>query len=277
MKGAGQFVRPLVFGAAQRFSDLVFRRRGAAGNVAAVAKRTKKPVRKKQPARRPFRPVRTALRYGLIAVSGAFVLLVALILLFRVVNPPTTHTIRAESRRLGAVDWQWVPIANVAPATVRAVVAAEDANFCGHWGFDMAAIRAALDDGASRGASTISQQTVKNVFLWQGRSWPRKALEAVLTPMVEAMWPKRRILEVYLNVAEFGEGVFGIEAASHHYFRVPPADLTAAQGARLAVLLPNPKQRDPAQLPQWLRKHAGRVQDGAETIKADGRASCFES
>jgi monofunctional biosynthetic peptidoglycan transglycosylase len=112
----------------------------------------------------------------------------------------------------------------------RSAVAAEDANFCNHWGFDMAAIREAIDEGSNRGASTISQQVVKNVFLWHGRSWVRKAMEAVLTPVVELVWSKQRILEVYLNVAEFGEGVFGVQAAAQHYFGVDAKDLTARAG-----------------------------------------------
>jgi len=167
-------------------------------------------------------------------------------------------------------------MAEIAPVMARAAVAAEDANFCDHWGFDMAAIRAALKAGANRGGSTITQQTAKNVFLWQGRNWLRKALEAVITPMIEAFWTKRRILEVYLNVAEFGQGVFGIEAASYHYFKVLPADLSPAQASALAVVLPNPKRRDAANLTPWLRARARKVRDGAATILADGRASCFE-
>jgi monofunctional biosynthetic peptidoglycan transglycosylase len=158
----------------------------------------------------------------------------------------------------------------------RAAVAAEDANFCRHWGFDMGAIRTAIAEGSGRGASTISQQTVKNVFLWQGRSWLRKALEAVLTLLVEAVWTKRRILVVYLNVAEFGEGVFGVEAAARHYFGISAAELTPTQAARLAVVLPNPKVRNPASLNQTLRRRAARIADGAETIRVDGRADCFE-
>lgn len=200
-----------------------------------------------------------------------------LVVLFRFVNPPTTHTIWTADRYLGGVKQDWVPLDQIAPATVRAVVAAEDANFCQHWGFDMAAIRDALEDGANRGASTISQQTVKNVFLWQGRSWPRKAMEGVLTPLVEAVWPKRRILEVYLNVAEFGEGVFGVEAAARHYFGVSAAKLTAKQGASLAVVLPNPKARNAAKLSGWMARRATQLVDGAATIRADGRAACFDS
>ncbi|MBK1635297.1 monofunctional biosynthetic peptidoglycan transglycosylase [Rhodovulum adriaticum] len=193
-----------------------------------------------------------------------------------VLNPPITYTIWSERHRLGSVDREWVPIENVAPVMRRAVVAAEDANFCLHWGFDMAAIRAAIAAEGRFGASTITQQTVKNVYLWQGRSWPRKALEAVLTPLVEIAWTKRRILEIYLNVAEFDEGVFGIDAAAYHYFRTTPAKLTAAQAAALAVVLPDPKDRDAARLTPALERRARLVRDGAATIRADGRAACFD-
>ncbi|HDR27680.1 monofunctional biosynthetic peptidoglycan transglycosylase, partial [Rhodovulum sp.] len=165
-----------------------------------------------------------------------------------VLNPPVTWTMWTEARRLGGIEHRWVAIEDVSPAMRRAVVAAEDANFCLHWGFDMRAIRGALEAGGRYGASTISQQTVKNVYLWQSRSWPRKALEAVLTPLVELTWSKRRILEVYLNVAEFGEGVFGVDAAARHYFGVPPDRLSAAQAAALAVMLPAPKTRNAARL-----------------------------
>jgi monofunctional biosynthetic peptidoglycan transglycosylase len=208
--------------------------------------------------------------------AGTVALVLGLVLLFAVVNPPVTHTIWAEGRRLGGVERQWVAGDAIAPVMFRAVVAAEDANFCRHWGFDMGAIRTAIAEGAERGASTISQQTVKNVFLWQGRSWLRKALEAALTPLVEAVWTKRRILVVYLNVAEFGEGIFGIEAAARHYYGIPAAQLSPAQAARLAVVLPNPKARNPTALSQTLRRRAARIADGAETIRADGRAACFE-
>jgi monofunctional biosynthetic peptidoglycan transglycosylase len=117
---------------------------------------------------------------------------------------------------------------------------------------------------------------VKNVFLWQDRSWLRKALEAALTPVVELIWTKRRVLEVYLNVAEFGEGVFGVQAAAQHYFGVDAKDLTAVQAARLAAVLPNPKERNPAKPSDFVRKKARQVLSGAETIAADGRSACFE-
>lgn len=193
------------------------------------------------------------------------------------IDPPTTLYMASENRRLDGIDHQWVDMSEIAPVMARSVVAAEDANFCLHWGFDMAAIRDALEDGTGRGASTISQQVVKNAYLWQGRNWPRKAMEAVITPVVEMVWSKRRILEVYLNVAEFGEGVFGVEAAAHIYFRVGPDQLTAMQAARLAAVLPSPKKRSAAKPSKFVAKRARAIADGAATIKADGRSACFES
>jgi len=198
-----------------------------------------------------------------------------MIALFAVVNPPTTPYMFAEARRQGGVEQDWVVMADIAPVMGRSVVASEDANFCLHWGFDMKAIRLALEDGAGRGASTITQQVVKNVFLWQGRSWLRKALEAMMTPVVEAVWSKHRILEVYLNVAEFGRGVFGVEAAAQHYFGVSAAKLTPMQAARLAAVLPDPKGRSASKPSAFVRRRAQAVADGAATIEADGRAACF--
>jgi len=198
------------------------------------------------------------------------------VVFYNFVNPPTTPYIWSEARRLGGVDRMWVPIEEIAPVMARSVVAAEDANFCNHWGFDMAAIRAAIDSGGNRGASTISQQVVKNTYLWQGRSWTRKALEALMTPLVEAIWTKRRILEVYLNVAEFDEGVFGVEAAARHYFGVGPEALTPTQAARLAAVLPNPKGRSASKPTAFIRKRTRAIISGAATIRADGRSACFE-
>jgi monofunctional glycosyltransferase len=219
---------------------------------------------------------RRAARWLARATAVAFLAVVALIVLFAVVPPPHGPYMRAEAARLGGIDRDWVAIADVSPHLPRALVAAEDANFCLHWGFDMDAIRSVIAEGGTRGASTLSQQTVKNVFLWQGRSWSRKALEAMLTPLVELVWPKRRILEVYLNVAEFGEGVFGAEAAARHHFGVPASALTLDQAARLAAVLPAPKARSPLADSAFLRRRAAAIADGAETIRRDGRAACFE-
>jgi monofunctional biosynthetic peptidoglycan transglycosylase len=213
-----------------------------------------------------------ALRALAALVAGLALLVIA----FAFVRPPGTLTMLGERMRLGPIQQTWVPMESIAPVAARAVVAAEDANFCRHWGFDMDAIRLAIDEGGRRGASTITQQTVKNVFLWQGRSWPRKALEAAITPMVEAVWTKRRILEVYLNVAEMGEGVFGIDAAARHWFGVPASDLTGPQAARIAAILPAPGDRSPADPSDFVRRRAAQILDGAETIRRDGRAACFE-
>ncbi len=223
-----------------------------------------------------MRPLRRGLRLVGRVLMGVAGLFLALILIFAVVPPPINFYQLQESIRLGGIEKDWVSMDEIAPVMARSVVAAEDANFCLHWGFDMGAIRAALDEGSGRGASTLTQQTVKNVFLWQGRNWLRKAAEAVLTPLVELVWTKRRVLTVYLNVAEFGEGVFGVQAAAQHYFGVDAKDLTAVQAARLAAVLPDPKDRDAARPGPLVRRRAGQILDGAETILADGRATCFE-
>ena len=199
-----------------------------------------------------------------------------LILLFSFLPPPGNIYQWQESWRLGGIKRIWVNFDDIAPEMARSVVAAEDANFCLHWGFDMAAIREAIDSGGQRGASTISQQVVKNVFLWQNRSWVRKAMEAALTPVVELVWSKQRILEMYLNQAEFAEGVFGVQAAAQTLFGVDARDLTPTQAARLAAVLPNPKEYSATKPGSYVRNRARQITSGADTIKADGRAACFE-
>lgn len=216
-------------------------------------------------------------RWVLRGLLGLGLAVAVLVLLFSVINPPTTLTMLSEGWRLDRpVRQDWVPIENIAPVMARSAVAAEDANFCLHWGFDVTAIRAAIEEGGSRGASTISQQVVKNVFLWQGRSWVRKVLEAAITPMVELVWSKRRILEVYLNVAEMGEGTFGVKAAAQQAFGVTPDKLSARQAARLAAVLPAPKTRSAGTPSAGVRKRSAQIMDGAATIRADGRDDCFE-
>lgn len=210
---------------------------------------------------------RWAIWIGLRAVLVAILLVVAL----AVINPPTTITILQQSRDLTIKPRGWTPLDAVAPVMARSVVAAEDANFCTHWGFDMNEIRRVIAAGGRGGASTLTQQTVKNVYLWQGRSWIRKLLEAGLTPLVEAVWTKRRILEVYLNVAEFGPGVFGIRAAAAHHFHTTPDRLSSVQAARLAAVLPAPKSRGTAA--SSARSRA--IASGAATIARDGRDKCF--
>ena len=227
--------------------------------------------------RLPRHPFRWVIWQGVRVLSVVFVISVFLTILGTVVNPFTTIYMSQESRRLGGVDYQWVPLEEIAPVMARSVVAAEDANFCLHWGFDVEAIKDAIEEGSNRGASTLTQQTVKNVYLWHGRNYTRKTLEAMGTLLVEAIWSKRRIIEVYLNVAEFDEGVFGVEAAARHYFGVGPEQLSAVQAARLAAILPAPKTRSAGKPTPYVRKRAAQIRDGAATIRADGRAACFES
>lgn len=210
---------------------------------------------------------------GLLAVLALAVLW---IVAYAVINPPTTIYMLQESKRLDGIRREWRDFEEISPHMPRAIVAAEDANFCKHWGFDMSAIRDALEEGGKRGASTVSQQTVKNVFLWHGRNYLRKAMEAGLTPIMEAIWSKQRILEVYMNVAEFDEGVFGVAAAAPWYFGVDAKDLTARQAAALAAVLPNPKARSAKRPTPFLQRRARQIRSGAETIRQDGRSACFE-
>jgi monofunctional glycosyltransferase len=183
--------------------------------------------------------------------------------------PPTTAFIWAQGRGEKACDpvaYRWVPAARIPDHVALAVVAAEDQRFWFHSGFDIESIREALGDwavrGRVRGASTISQQVVKNLFLWNGRSWVRKALEAYLTIFVELLWPKHRILEMYLNVAQVGRCTFGIEAGSQQFFGKSVQNLTRREAALLAAVLPNPVRRR-AEAPSI------HVQRRAENILAD--------
>ena len=204
------------------------------------------------------------------------VLTLLVLTLMTVVNPPTTPYMMSERARIGGLERDWVDLYQIAPVMARAAVAAEDANFSRHWGLDLAAIRSAMGTGGARGGSTISQQVVKNVFLWHGRSYIRKSLEAVLTPAMEAVWSKRRILEVYLNVAEFDEGVFGIEAAAQHYFGIPASALSPQEAGLLAAMLPAPKSRSASEPSAEVRARAAEITDGAAYLARIGGAGCFD-
>ncbi|MER2507679.1 MAG: monofunctional biosynthetic peptidoglycan transglycosylase [Amaricoccus sp.] len=214
-----------------------------------------------------------ALRRGLMLAALVAILLV---LLFRWVNPPINYLMAREWIRLGGIERSWVPIRSMADGLPLSAAAAEDANFCRHAGFDLDGIRDALGDRSRvRGASTISQQVAKNVFLWPGRSWLRKGLEAGFTVLIELSWPKRRIMEVYLNVAEFGEGVFGVEAAARHYFKTGADEIGPRSAARLMAVLPAPRDRSPVSGSGYIQRRGAAIQRGAETIRQDGRAACF--
>ena len=204
------------------------------------------------------------LRRRFVAVALAFVLaplavtLAALVLL-RWVPPPTTMFMLGWHLRHGQTPAQhWVPRSRISRSLALAVVAAEDQRFPYHAGFDFDAIENALRErrqtGRVRGASTITQQVAKNLFLWPGRSWIRKALEAGLTVGIEWAWPKRRILEVYLNIAQFGDGVFGAEAAARWAFQKSAAALDASEAAQLAAVLPDPETLDAGNPSAYVRE-----------------------
>lgn len=195
------------------------------------------------PVARPRPRLLARIAIGVFAVIVA--LPVLLILLFRVVPPPTTTVMMGTALMEGPVAQRWVPLTAISPNLVRAVIASEDGKFCSHWGFDWDAINTALERNAAgsrlRGGSSISQQTAKNLFLTLDRTWFRKGTEAYLTVLIEALWPKRRIMETYLNIVEFGPRRFGAEAAAQGNFGKSAAALSASEAARLATVLPNPR------------------------------------
>jgi monofunctional glycosyltransferase len=191
-------------------------------------------------------------RYG-VAMTLFSVAFVAFVLapvtwaaIYRVIDPPGTLLMMQRAAEGETIRHRPVPISRMSPHIVRAVIAAEDSSFCTHDGFDVEAIQDAVRSNARggrvRGASTISQQTAKNLFLWPARSWLRKGFETYFTALIEFMWPKRRIMEAYLNAAEWGDGVFGIEAAAQARFGVSAEELTPLQAARLAAVLPSPNR-----------------------------------
>ena len=191
--------------------------------------------------------LRTALRYAAYAIVGYFALVLVLIVLFRFVNPPGSMLMLTQALTGTKIERTWVPLGEISPHLVRAVIVSEDGRFCEHSGVDTAAIKEAIERaarGTPRGASTISMQVTKNLFLWNAKSYLRKVIEIPLTLIMELVWPKRRVLEVYLNIAEWGPGVFGAEAAARRHFHKSAARLNERESALLAAVLPNPVVRD---------------------------------
>ena len=228
------------------------------------------PARRKK--RRSSRP---ALRW--IGSLGAVVLLASWlpVVLMRWLEPPVTaFMLQHRSVSGGNYHYQWEDWRALGSAAALAVMAAEDQKFPDHHGFDIAAIQDALvdrlDGQTLRGASTISQQVAKNLFLWPGRSLLRKAMEAWFTALIELSWPKQRILEVYLNIAEFGPGVYGVPAASRRYFAKPASQLTDAEAALLAAVLPNPKELRVQQPTAYLRERQRWIMRHSERLRRYG-------
>lgn len=214
-------------------------------------------------------------RIGLIAaivVGLALIVCVLIVLPWRWLDPPTTSFI--ERARAGGqeIRQRWVEWDDMSPHLPIAVVAAEDQNFPHHRGFDLESIRSVLEKsgGRGRGASTISQQVAKNLYLWPGRSWVRKGLEAHFAALIEMLWPKQRILEVYLNIAEFGPGIYGVGAASEAFFGKTAARLSPREAALLAVVLPSPKRMSPANPSDYVE---GRVEWTLEQMQQLGGPS----
>ncbi len=184
-----------------------------------------------------------------------------LMAIYYLVPPPSTLML-VRWLTLQSAHRDWVPLKAISPNVIRAVIVSEDAKFCTHHGVDWEQLQKVVtdadDDGPSRGASTITMQVTRNLFLWQGRSYIRKGLEIPLALTLDALWPKRRILEVYLNIAEWGDGIFGIEAAAQHHFHHSAKSLSPYEANLLVVSLPNP-----------IKRHAGRPGEGLQGLAAD--------
>jgi monofunctional biosynthetic peptidoglycan transglycosylase len=229
-----------------------------------------------QPAstsRRKARPILiTLLILALLPLGG--------VLIHAVLPPPITLLMARRAMAGEGLDYRWRSLDEISPRLVAAAIAAEDARFCSHRGFDLEAIEQALKANEQgrrmRGGSTISQQTAKNVFLWPGRDWVRKGLEAGYTVLIETVWGKRRIMEVYLNVAEMGPGIYGAEAAAQHWFGKSAADLSSREAARLAAILPSPRRYNAGSPGPYMRRRASRVQAAATTVRNEGLGACVQ-
>ena len=223
-----------------------------------------------------FRRLRTvALRVLLLLVLGPPLV----VGIYKFLPPPITILMIERLIHGHGMDHRWVSINQITPAMTRAVVASEDANFCNHNGFDLHAIDAALKHNEARpskvrGGSTISQQTAKNVFLWPERSWLRKGAEAYFTVLIETVWGKRRIMEVYLNTVEMGPGVYGVEAASERYFAVTARDMSPAQASRLAAVLPDPLKWKVENPGPYVQRRTGKIDARSGTVARGGLAAC---
>lgn len=210
---------------------------------------------------------------------GLLVFSILWVVAYRFVPVPLTWPMARDAFDGKHVDRHWVPLAAISPAVPRAAIGAEDARFCEHNGFDFDAMEAAAARNAAgkrlRGGSTISQQTAKNAFLWPGRSYVRKGLEAYFTILIEMIWGKPRIMEVYLNIAEMGPGVYGVDAAARHYFQVPASQLTPQQASRIAAILPQPIKRDAAAPGRYVRRYANRIEKRARVVRNEGIDGCL--
>lgn len=215
-----------------------------------------------------------ALALFIVLVAGP----VVTVILYRFIPPPVTPlmVIRAVEGR--GLDHRWRSIDKVSPALPRALIAAEDSGFCEHHGFDFNALQKAYANNEAgkkiRGGSTISQQTAKNVFLWPGRSYVRKGLEAWFTVLIETFWGKKRIMEVYLNSIEYGSGIYGAEAAAQRYFGIGADALNQAQASRLAAILPSPLKWKVIKPGKYVAKRSKKIGKASGAVRRTGLAEC---
>ena len=216
---------------------------------------------------------RRFLRHVTTALVIVMLVSIALTIPWRWFTPPTTAFILQDRfHHKGRIHQRWVPLDEISPALPIAVVAAEDQKFPLHHGFDFQSLSEALQEDRRhrRGASTISQQLAKNLYLWPGRSLLRKAFEAYFTVLIEFTWPKRRILEVYLNVVEFGPNVYGVDAASRLFFGKPPSRITSQEAALLAAVLPSPKRMSALHPSEYVRKRASEIEAAVRALGGPG-------
>jgi len=223
--------------------------------------------------------VRRILKWVLRTIVAFVVLSVLWVLLYRFVNPPVTATQAADALWGNGAAQIWLPIERIDRAMVRAAIAGEDGKFCAHHGFDRRAIEQAMRRNAAggrvlRGGSTISQQTAKNVFLWQGGGYFRKGLEAWFTLLIENLWSKRRIMEVYLNVAETGIGTYGAEAGARRYFGHGADSLSPAEAARIAAIFPLPKRRAAIAPRGFTRRYGNMILVRMGVVAREGLDAC---
>ena len=214
---------------------------------------------------------------GLLVIVGLVGPVLA-VSVYRFVPPPVTFLMVQRTVEGQGFARRWRPIDDMSKSLPRAVIAAEDAKFCQHHGFDFTAMEKAFAHNEKskriRGGSTISQQTAKNVFLWPERSYVRKGLEAYFTVLIELLWGKKRIMEVYLNSVEWGPGIYGADAAARKNFGVGADKLTPTQAARLAAILPSPLKWRAAAPGPYVRKRSGRIGAAAGTVRREGRDDC---
>jgi monofunctional glycosyltransferase len=214
-------------------------------------------------------------------IIAFFVFSVGSVIIHRFVPVPLTILMIQRLIEGEGLKAKWRPLDRIDDDLIAAVIAAEDARFCDHAGFDLEAIKKAQaynerSKTKKRGASTLSQQTAKNAFLWPQRSWVRKGIEVYYTFLIETLWPKERIIEVYLNIAEWGPGIYGAEAASQYWFKKSAQNLTKGEAARLAAILPSPRKWRASRSGPYVTRRSHKINQNAKTVTRDGLDECIE-